>query len=144
MGKNVEAVTDAEFEARVLKSDRPVLVDFWATWCGPCLALKPTIEELASTVQGAKVVTLNVDDNGDVASAYRIVAPVVEAVAAAMGDRVGVLKMDVDANPETPARFGIMSIPTLIIFKDGQPAERMVGYRPNLRDTLQERLEALL
>jgi len=110
VGKNVEAVTDAEFEARVLKSDRPVLVDFWATWCGPC----------------------------------RMVAPVVEAVAAAMGDRVGVLKMDVDANPETPARFGIMSIPTLIIFKDGQPAERMVGYRPNLRDTLQERLEALL
>src|SRR5579875_1182794 len=106
----VGAVTDAEFETKVLSSDRPVLVDFWATWCAPC----------------------------------RMVAPVVEAVAADMGDRVRVLKMDVDANPETPARLGIMSIPTLIIFKDGQPAERMVGYRPNLRSLLEERLEALL
>ncbi|HLH68037.1 MAG TPA: thioredoxin [Candidatus Dormibacteraeota bacterium] len=106
----VGAVTDAEFETKVLGSDRPVLVDFWATWCAPC----------------------------------RMVAPVVEEVAAHMGDRVRVLKMDVDANPQTPARLGIMSIPTLIIFKDGQPTERMVGYRPNLRSLLEERLEALL
>ena len=74
----------------------------------------------------------------------RMIAPVVEEVANELGERVKVLKMDIDANPETPGRLGIMSIPTLIIFKDGRPADRTVGYRSNLKGDLKHKLEALL
>jgi thioredoxin 1 len=74
----------------------------------------------------------------------RMIAPVVEEVARELGDRVDVLKMDIDANPATPSRLGIMSIPTLIIFKDGRPADRTVGYRSNLKGDLKHKLEALL
>jgi thioredoxin 1 len=74
----------------------------------------------------------------------RMIAPVVEQVAKELDGRIKVMKMDIDANPATPGRLGIMSIPTLIIFKDGQPAERTVGYRSNLKGDLRQKLEALL
>jgi thioredoxin len=107
---NIQAVTDAEFESVVLKSEIPVLVDFWATWCGPC----------------------------------RMIAPIVEQLSGEMGSKVKIVKMDIDENPATPMSLGIMSIPTVIIFKDGKPAERTVGYRPSMKSDLSAKLEALL
>ena len=107
---DIQAVTDVEFESAVLKSDRPVLVDFWAAWCGPC----------------------------------RMIAPIVEQINGELGDKVKVMKMDIDENPSTPMRLGIMSIPTVIIFKNGKAAERTVGYRPNMKGDLTAKLEALL
>ncbi|HEV2035931.1 MAG TPA: thioredoxin [Candidatus Dormibacteraeota bacterium] len=107
---DVQAVTDADFESLVLKSDVPVLVDFWATWCPPC----------------------------------RMIAPIVEQIHGELGDKVKVVKMDTDENPSTSISLGIMSIPTLIIFKDGKPAERTVGYRPNMKADLKAQLEALI
>ena len=74
----------------------------------------------------------------------RMIAPVVEEVARELNGQVKVVKMDIDANPATPGKLGIMSIPTLIIFKDGQAAERTVGYRSNLKIDLKQKLEALL
>jgi len=87
-------VTDQNFEQDVLKSDQPVLVDFWAAWCGPCKALSPIVDELATQFQG----------------------------------KVKVGKMDVDRNPATPMRYQVRGIPTLIIYKDGQVKEQLVGY----------------
>ncbi len=111
MSEGINAVTDADFEAEVLgATGRPVLVDFWASWCAPC----------------------------------RMIAPVVEELAVELGDRIRVLKMDVDANERTPRSLGIMSIPTVIVFKDGRPAERAVGYRPDLKRMLKDKLEALI
>ena len=107
---DIEAVTDSEFENAVMKADRPVLVDFWATWCGPC----------------------------------RMIAPIVEQIHGELGDKIKVFKMDIDENPATPMRLGIMSIPTVIIFKDGKAAERSVGYRPNMKGDLKAKLEALI
>jgi thioredoxin 1 len=93
--------TDATFDAEVLKSDLPVLVDFWAPWCGLCLMIAPVIEELAAAHQGKlKVVKMNVDENG-----------------------------------QTPQTYGIMAIPTLILFKAGQPAEKVVGVLPKAKLT---------
>lgn len=96
--------TDQNFEAEVLKSDKPVLVDFWAVWCGPCQMMGPIIEELAEEVKGKY--------------------------------KVG--KMNVDENRETAAKFGIMSIPTLIIFKDGKAVKQLVGVqaKENLKEEL--------
>jgi thioredoxin len=88
-------VTDASFKADVLESTRPVLVDFWAQWCGPC----------------------------------RAVAPVLEQIAAENADRLTVAKLDVDANPLTARQYQVVSIPTLIVFKGGQPVARIVGAR---------------
>ena len=107
---NIQAVTDGDFDTAVLKADRPVLVDFWATWCGPC----------------------------------RMIAPIVEQIHGELGDKVKVMKMDTDENPSTSMRLGIMSIPTVIIFKDGKPADRTVGYRPNMKADLKAQLEALI
>lgn len=92
MGANL-AVSAADFEAEVLGSDVPVLVDFWATWCRPCLAIAPFVEELAGE----------------------------------FGGKAKVYKVDVDSEGELAARFGIMSIPALIIFKGGKEVDRMVG-----------------
>jgi len=107
---NIQAVTDGEFENQVLKSNVPVLVDFWATWCGPC----------------------------------RMIAPIVEQIHRELAAKFKVMKMGMDENPATPMSLGIMSIPTVIIFKDGKPAERTVGYRPNMKGDLLAKLEALI
>jgi len=93
MSDNVLSVTDADFEAEVLKSELPVLVDFSAVWCMPC----------------------------------KIVSPIVDALAVEMKDRIKVRVMDVDASPKTPAKYGIRGIPTLILFKGGDPKETIVG-----------------
>jgi thioredoxin 1 len=74
----------------------------------------------------------------------RMIAPIVEQIHGELGDKVKVMKMDIDENPSTPMSFGIMSIPTLIIFKDGKPAERTVGYRPNMKADLKAELEGLI
>ena len=103
-------VSDASFQADVLDATKPVLVDFWAEWCGPC----------------------------------RMIAPIVEQLSGELGTKVKVLKMDIDENPATPMSLGIMSIPTVIIFKGGKAAERTVGYRPSMKDDLTAKLEALL
>jgi thioredoxin 1 len=88
--------SDATFEQEVLKSELPVLVDFWAPWCGPC----------------------------------RIIAPVVEAIAAARAGKLKVVKLNVDDNPVTPQKYGITGIPTLILFKGGDAKETVVGVVP--------------
>jgi thioredoxin 1 len=104
MGANL-ALTSADFEKEVLQSDVPVLVDFWATWCGPCVAIAPHVEAIASELQGkAKVFKVDVDSDGDVA-----------------------------------ARYGVMSIPALIVFKGGQEVDRMVGAGP--KDQIKAMLE---
>jgi thioredoxin len=91
-GATIE-VSDASFSSEVLSSNKPVLVDFWATWCGPC----------------------------------KMVAPVLEEIASERSEQLTVAKLDVDANPETAQNFQVVSIPTLILFKDGQPVKRIVG-----------------
>jgi thioredoxin 1 len=95
MGKALE-VTDNTFEQEVLQAQQPVLVDFWAVWCGPCRAVAPIVEELAGDYEG----------------------------------KLKVMKLDVDNNPRTAMAYGVQSIPTLLVFKDGKPAERIVGAVP--------------
>jgi thioredoxin 1 len=104
---NLTEVTDINFAAEVLEAGQPVLVDFWAPWCGPCRIIAPHLEELDSEREDLTVV-----------------------------------KMNVDENPETAAKYGIMSIPTLILFKNGQVAKQVVGALPKSR--LQQELEPAL
>jgi thioredoxin 1 len=109
MSKEALHVTDATFQKEVLDSDVPVLVDFWASWCGPCRMVAPIIEELAAEYDG----------------------------------RVVVAKLDVDENINTATEYGAMTIPTMIIFKAGQEVERMIGARPKkvIADWLDASLE---
>src|SRR5262245_33981583 len=93
---SVGKVSNANFESEVLKAKGPVVVDFWAEWCGPC----------------------------------RMIAPALEEIAGAMGDKVKIVKLNVDENPATASKYGIMSIPTLMIFKNGELASRQVGAAP--------------
>jgi thioredoxin len=92
----VEKISDAEFDKEVLKSDKPVVVDFWAEWCGPCRMIAPALEEISGSLAG----------------------------------KVKIVKLNVDENPATAAKYGVMSIPTLMLFKNGELASRQVGAAP--------------
>lgn len=106
MGKAIE-VTDANFD-EIIKSDKPVLIDFWAEWCGPCKMIGPIVEELAGDYEGKAVIA----------------------------------KMDVDMNPQVPAKFGIRSIPTLLVFKNGQVVDKQIGAVP--KSVLNQKIAAQL
>jgi thioredoxin 1 len=94
----INEVTDQNFQAEVLEGEKPVLVDFWAPWCGPCRIVQPHLEELAGEREDLRIVKMNVDDN-----------------------------------PQTAARYGVMSIPTLLLFKQGQVAHQIIGALPKSR-----------
>jgi thioredoxin 1 len=106
MGKAIE-ITDANFD-EITKTDKPVLVDFWAEWCGPCKMIGPVVEELASDYEGKAIIG----------------------------------KVDVDSNPNTSAKFGIRSIPTLLVIKNGKIVEKQVGAVP--KSVLTQKLDAHL
>ena len=93
MGANVQKFTDSNFDSEVVKSGVPVLVDFWAEWCGPCRLMGPILDEMAPAYAG----------------------------------KLKIGKVNVDENQDTPSQFGIMNIPTMILFKNGKEAERIVG-----------------
>ncbi|MCG6534462.1 MAG: thioredoxin [Syntrophales bacterium LBB04] len=103
-GESLVQFTDANFEQEVLKSEKPVLVDFWAPWCGPCRAVGPVVEDLAEAYEG----------------------------------RVKVGKINIDDNPKTATTYGVMSIPTLILFNKGDMMDKLIGLSPK------ERLEGLI
>jgi thioredoxin len=100
-------VTDATFQSEVLEAEGPVLVDFWAPWCGPCRVVHPVLEEIDAEREALRIVSLNTDEN-----------------------------------PQTAARYEVLSIPTMIVFKDGEVATRLVGARPKAR--LEQELEPVL
>jgi thioredoxin 1 len=108
MAGTVSEVTDSNFQAEVIESDVPVLVDFWAPWCGPC----------------------------------RMVAPVVEEIAKERNEELKVVKLNIDENQQTAMAFNVMSIPTLILFRHGQPAKTVIGAYPKKR--LEAELEPAL
>ena len=103
-----KTVTDQSFATDVLGSSSPVLVDFWAEWCGPC----------------------------------KMIAPALEEISGALGDRLTIAKLNIDENPDTPGRYGVRGIPTMLLFKDGQPVAQKVGAAP--RSHIQEWIEAQL
>jgi len=105
---NAVEVTDATFERDVLKSDKPVMVDFWAIWCGPCRALAPTVD----------------------------------AIAQSYADKLKVVKLDADTNQQSVMRYGVMGLPTLIVFKNGQEVKRLVGNQP--RSAIERELAKVL
>jgi len=107
MAGAISEVTDNNFQAEVLESETPVLVDFWAPWCGPCRVVAPVLEEINEEQEGLRIVKLNVDDN-----------------------------------QQTAARYGVMSIPTMIVFKNGEVAKQIVGALPKAR--LERELEPAL
>ena len=100
------SVTDQSFATDVLGAGKPVLVDFWAEWCGPC----------------------------------RMIAPALEEIAGEIGDQVDIFKLNIDENPDTPTRYGVRGIPTMVLFKDGKPVAQKVGAAP--RSQIQQWLEA--
>lgn len=102
------SVTDQSFATDVLGADKPVLVDFWAEWCGPC----------------------------------RMIAPALEEIAGEIGEQVDIFKLNIDENPDTPTRYGVRGIPTMVLFKDGKPVAQKVGAAP--RSQIQQWLEAEL
>ncbi len=108
MAGSVFEVTDANFQSEVVEADKPVLVDFWAPWCGPC----------------------------------RMVAPVLEELAGERGDELKIVKLNVDENQQTAASFEVLSIPTLILFRNGQVAKKVIGAYPKKR--LEAELEPAL
>ena len=95
----VGKVSDADFDSEVLKAAGPVVVDFWAQWCGPCRSIAPALEEISGS----------------------------------LGDKVKIVKLNVDENPRTAQKYGIMSIPTLMIFKNGELASRQIGASPKAK-----------
>ncbi len=108
MAEGIFEINDSNFDTEVLNSGKPVLVDFWAPWCGPCRAIAPLLEELAGT----------------------------------LGDKIKIVKCNVDDNPVTPGKFEIRSIPTLIFFKDGKVFEQIVGMvaKAKLEETINKML----
>ena len=108
MGATTKTVTDASFQADVLDSETPVLLDFWAEWCGPC----------------------------------KMIAPALEDIAAELGDKVTIAKLNIDENPDTPGKYGVRGIPTMLLFKGGQPVAQKVGAAP--RGQIQQWLESQL
>lgn len=101
-------ITDATFDAEVINSDLPVLVDFWAEWCGPCKMIAPVLEQLAGELDG----------------------------------KLKVCKINVDENSESSGKYGVMSIPTMVLFKDGEEKERIIGYHS--ADQLKKALAAYI
>ncbi len=99
MAANITEVTDNNFQAEVLEHEKPVLVDFWAPWCGPCRVIAPSLEEIAEE----------------------------------QSDSLRIVKLNVDENQQTAAQYGVMSIPTLIVFKNGEAAKTIVGALPKKR-----------
>ena len=109
MGANTKAVTDSTWTSDVLQSDKPVLVDFWAEWCGPCRKIAPLLDEIAVSE---------------------------------LGEKVEIVKLNIDQNPNTARDYGIMSIPTLTVFKNGEPVQSVLGVQP--KGTIVKMIESAL